>query len=75
MLDERAYFPDGTPFYGDSKEAARLYDEVVGGGGSFDVPRDEFLVLPAGLQMVTLMRTYGGDGGIGYDNAKFIPNE
>ncbi len=73
MLDERAYFPDGMPFYGDSKEAARLYDEAVRDGVRIDLSLDEFLVLPAGLQKVTLMRAYGGDGGIGYDKKKHTP--
>jgi hypothetical protein len=48
------------------EDVARLYDEAVGEGASFDVSREEFLVLPPGIQTIALGRAFGGDGGVGY---------
>ncbi len=57
---------DTDPPVWTDQDVARLYTEARR-EGVINISQEEFLALPPGIQIVTLRRAFGGDGGTGYD--------
>ncbi len=57
------------------EEITRLYHQAAREGIHTGFSLNKFLALSSRDQMAVLRQSYGGDGGTGYDNTKFIPSE